>query len=182
MWWKNANHSLLDNIFCCKLCKCTRVPDCLLSSREQFLALIPWYISSTYTANGFKILLGRVNFMSVLSLPLYVSLTLIAVMTDIVSIIQRASFGGVDSQVLVTSIKKLQKWCFVFCLRVKCFFSEWISDDVLLAFKDLSNKIWLCLEKKIFPYQPAVTRHSICIWRDISSLSPSPLLPCFLTP
>ena len=50
------------------------------------------------------------NFIIVLYHPLYV--TLIAFMTDIVSIIQQASFGGVDSQDLVTSIrcKKMMFW------------------------------------------------------------------------
>ena len=43
------------------------------------------------------------NFITVLNHSLYVSLILIALTTDIVSIIQQASFGGVDSQALLTS-------------------------------------------------------------------------------
>ena len=86
-------------IFASNLCKCTRVSDCPLSSLEKFLAVIPRYTSFTYSNdNGFKLLLGRVNFVTVLNHSLYVSLTLIALITDIVSIIQRASSGGLDSQ------------------------------------------------------------------------------------
>ena len=47
------------------------------------------------------------------------NLTLIALMTDIASIIQRASFVGLYSQALLTSIRSLWKLCFAFCLRVK---------------------------------------------------------------
>ena len=92
--------------FVLNFCKSTRVSDCPLSSLEQFLALILRYKSFAYSIdNGFKLLLGRVNFITVLNHSLYISLTLIAPMTDIVSIIQRASFGGVDSQALLTSIR-----------------------------------------------------------------------------
>ena len=91
-------------MFCFKLCKCIHVSDCLLSSQEQFFVLIPRYTSFTYsTDNGFKLLLRRVNFITVLDYSLYVSLTLIILTTDIASIIQRALFGSVDSQVLLTS-------------------------------------------------------------------------------
>ena len=87
---ENSNQSLLDRIFYSKRCKCTRVSDCPLSSLEHFLALIPQYKSFTYTVdNDFKLLIGRVNFMTVLSHSLYFSLNLIALMTDTVSIIQR---------------------------------------------------------------------------------------------
>ena len=84
---KNANHSLLDSIPCSKLS--THVSDCSLSSLEQFLIQIPRYTLFTYSIdNGFKLLPGRVNFIIVLYHSLYV--TLIAFMTDIVSIIQQA--------------------------------------------------------------------------------------------
>ena len=64
MLWKNAKHSLLDSIFCSKLCKCTGVSDCLLSSLEQSLALIILMMN-------LKLPLGRVNFMTVLNHSLY---------------------------------------------------------------------------------------------------------------
>ena len=105
MLWKNANHSLLDSIFCFKLFKSTRVSDCPLLSLGKFLALIPRYILLTYSIdNEFKLLLVTVNFITVLNHSLYVSLTLIA-SHAIVSIIQRALFGAVDSQALLTSIR-----------------------------------------------------------------------------
>ena len=60
MLWKNANHSLFDSIFYSNLCKCTRVSDCPRLSLEQFLALVPQYISCTYFINnGFKLPLGQ---------------------------------------------------------------------------------------------------------------------------
>ena len=100
---EKCNHSVLDSVFCSKLRKFTQFSDCPPSSLEQFLALIPRYTSFTYcTGNGFKLLLGRVNFITVLNHSL---ITLIALTTDIVSIIQRVSFGDVDSQVLLTTIK-----------------------------------------------------------------------------
>ena len=80
MLWKNANHSLLDSIFWSKLCKSTSVSDCPLSFLEQFLALIPRYASRTYSiehtlswthSNGFKLPLGRMNFITVLNHPLH---------------------------------------------------------------------------------------------------------------
>ena len=43
------------------------------------------------------------NFVTVLNNSLHVSLTLVVLTTLIVSIIQRASFGSVDSQALLTS-------------------------------------------------------------------------------
>ena len=105
MLCKNGNYFLWDSIFCSKLCKSTRVPDCPLLSLEQLLALIPRYVSFIYSIdNGFKILLRRVNFITALNQSLYVFLTLIAFMTGIVSIIQRISLGGVDSQPLLTEI------------------------------------------------------------------------------
>ena len=83
--WKNANHSLLDSIFYSELCKYTRVSDCPLSSLEHFFALIPRHTSFSYSINnGFKLILGRVNFVIVLNHDLYISLTLIALMTDVV--------------------------------------------------------------------------------------------------
>ena len=83
---KNANQSLLGSFFCHKLCKCTRFSDCPLSSMEQFLALIPRYTSFTFCIdNGFKLLLGRVNFITVLNHSLYISLALVALITEIVS-------------------------------------------------------------------------------------------------
>ena len=89
-----------------KICKCTRVSNCPLSSLEQFLALILRYISFIYSVdNGFNLALGIVNFMTVLNHFLYVSLTLIALMTDMVFIIQQAYFSAVDSQALLTSIR-----------------------------------------------------------------------------
>ena len=103
---KNANHFLLSSIFYSKLCERTYVLDCSLSSLEQFLSLIPRYKSFTYsTDNDFKLLIGRVNFVTVLSHCFYVSLTLVALMTDIVSIIRRALIGCFDSQALLTSIR-----------------------------------------------------------------------------
>ena len=111
MLWKNASRSLLGSIFCSKPLKCTHVSDCPLSFSEQFLALIPRYTSFTYfTDNGFKPLLGRVNFIIILYHSLYV--TLIPLMTDIASNIQQASFRGVDWQALLTSIrcKKMMFW------------------------------------------------------------------------
>ena len=70
--WKNADHSLLSCIFCSKLCKCTRVSICPLSSLEQFLALIPLYKSLTYPIdNSFKLPLGSVNDITVLNHSLY---------------------------------------------------------------------------------------------------------------
>ena len=72
MLWKNADHSLLTCVFCSKLCKCTRVSNCSLSSLEQFLALIPLYTSFTYSIdNGFKLTLGSVNVITVLNYSLY---------------------------------------------------------------------------------------------------------------
>ena len=69
-------------------------------------ALIPRCTSLTYSVdNGFNLLLGRVIFMTVLNPYLYVSLTVIALMTDIASIIQRVYFRGVDSKALLTSIR-----------------------------------------------------------------------------
>ena len=60
MLWKNANHSLLNSIFCSKLWKCTRVSDCPLLSLEQFLALILRYTSCTYSIdNGFTLPLDQ---------------------------------------------------------------------------------------------------------------------------
>ena len=104
MLWKNANHSLLDSIFYSKPSKCTQDLDCPLSFLEQFLIQIPRYKLFTYSINNdFKLLPGRVNFVIVLYHSLYVTLT--ALTTDIVSIIQQASFGGVDSQDLLTSIR-----------------------------------------------------------------------------
>ena len=76
----------------------------LTSIGTNILALISRQTSFTYSIdNGFKLLLGRVNFITVLKHSLYVSLTLIVLTTNKVSIIQRASFGGVDSQALLTS-------------------------------------------------------------------------------
>ena len=72
MLWKNADHSLLSWIFCSKLCKCSRVSNCPLSSLEQFLALIPLYISFKYSIeNGFKLPLRSVNVTTVLNHSLY---------------------------------------------------------------------------------------------------------------
>ena len=51
-------------------------------------------------------------------------------MTDIVSIIQRVSFGRVDSQALLTWIRWLQKWCFGFCVIVECGNAEFNGTDV----------------------------------------------------
>ena len=63
--WKNVDYSFLSCIFWSKLCKCTHVWNCPLSSLEQFLALIPVYTSFTYSVdNGFKLPLGSVNFVS----------------------------------------------------------------------------------------------------------------------
>ena len=83
---ENANQSLLGSFFCHKLCKYTHFSDCPLSSMEQFLALIPRYTSFTFCIdNGFKLLLGRVNFITVLNHSLYISLALVALITEIVS-------------------------------------------------------------------------------------------------
>ena len=77
MSWKNV-----------KLCKCTRVSNCPLLSLEQFLGLISRCTSFTYSIdNEIKLQLGRVNFITVLNHSLNVSLTLIALMTDTVSIV-----------------------------------------------------------------------------------------------
>ena len=71
------------------------------------------YIVHTHTIdNGFILLLSTVNLITVLNHSLYVSLSLIALMTAIVSIIQWAKFGSVDSEDLFILIRKLQKWCF----------------------------------------------------------------------
>ena len=70
--WKNPDHSLLSCIFCPKHCKCTLVSNCPLSSRKQFLALIPLYTSFTYSIdNGFKLPPGSVNVITVLNHSLY---------------------------------------------------------------------------------------------------------------
>ena len=67
MLWKNANHSLLDSIFCSKPSKCTQDSDCPFSFLEQFLIQIPRYTLFTYSIdNDFKLLPGRVNFVIVL--------------------------------------------------------------------------------------------------------------------
>ena len=77
----------------------------ILISRAA-LSTVPLYTSFTYSIDqGFKLLLGRVSFVTVLKHSLYVSLTLTALMTDIVSIMQWVSFRCVDSQGLLTSIK-----------------------------------------------------------------------------
>ena len=88
MIWKNV-----------KLCKCTRFSDCPLSSLEQFLAL------QNSADNGFKLLLVRVNFLTVLHHSLYVYLILVALMNDTVSIIHWTYFRVVDSQALLTSVR-----------------------------------------------------------------------------
>ena len=76
----------------------------VFSFLEQFLIQIPRYTLFTYSIdNDFKLLPGRVNFVIVLYHSLYVTLT--ALTTDIVSIIQQASFGGVESQDLLISIR-----------------------------------------------------------------------------
>ena len=59
-------------LFCSKLCKCTHVSDCSLSSLEQLKALIPQYTSLTYSIdNGFKLPLCSVNFITDLNHSLY---------------------------------------------------------------------------------------------------------------
>ena len=114
--WENANYSLMDSVFCFRICKCTLVSDCPTSTLEQFLALIPRYTPLTYSIdNGFKLLLGRVNFVTVLNHSLYVSLTLIALMTYIyrgihlVVFIHKPCFHQLD----------VRKWCFGFFLIVE---------------------------------------------------------------
>ena len=90
MLWKNK-----------QLSKWTRALDCPLSSLEQ-IHTIPRYISFTHCVNnGYNLILGRVNFITVLNHSLYISFALKAVMNDVVFITKRAYFMGVvDSQAL----------------------------------------------------------------------------------
>ena len=92
---------ILDIVENAKLCKYNRVSDCPLSCLEQFLAPIPRYIWFTYSINNdFKLILGRVNFITSLNHYLHVSLTLIALMTNKAFIIQRTSFRGFVNQLV----------------------------------------------------------------------------------
>ena len=85
MLWKNANHSLLDSIFCSKFWKCLRVSDSPLLSLELFLALIPRYTSCTYSIdNGVKLSLGQNELYNNLKL-FFVSLNSLLLLFDLLS-------------------------------------------------------------------------------------------------